>query len=95
MSGQSRVLAVHGPGWLASLTAWIGRIPKLIVRVRFSSPAPSTKAQVRAVTLAWALIVSRWLWIFRAVSRWGERARLAVALVVALVGLDVTRTIPK
>jgi hypothetical protein len=47
------------------------------------------------VTLAWALIVSRWLWIFRAVSRWGERARLAVALVVALVGLDVTRTIPK
>ena len=40
--GQSRVLAVHGPGWSATPAGRIGRIPKLIVRVRFSSPAPQS-----------------------------------------------------
>jgi hypothetical protein len=40
--GQSRVLAVPGRGRSAALAVWIGRIPKLIVRVRFSSPAPGT-----------------------------------------------------
>ena len=47
--GQSRLLAVPGPGWSAALAARIGRIPKLIVRVRFSSPALIVKAQVRAL----------------------------------------------
>ena len=46
--GQSRVLAVPAPGWSAGLAARIGRIPKLIVRVRFSSPAPGASLQVSA-----------------------------------------------
>ena len=46
--GQSRVLAVHGPGWSAALAARVGRIPKLIVRVRFSSPAPVRKPRLWA-----------------------------------------------
>jgi hypothetical protein len=40
--GQSRALAVPGPDWSPALAAGIGRIPKLIVRVRFSSPAPGS-----------------------------------------------------
>ena len=76
-SGQSRVLAVPGPGWSAALTARIRRIPKLIVRVRFSSPAPRTKAQARAVILVLALIVSRHWMIFRAISPPSLRRRLA------------------
>jgi hypothetical protein len=45
-SGQSRTSPVAPPGWSAAPAAWIGRIPKLIVRVRFSSPAPQALAQV-------------------------------------------------
>jgi hypothetical protein len=39
-SGQSRTPPVARSGWSVALAVWIGRIPKLIVRVRFSSPAP-------------------------------------------------------
>jgi hypothetical protein len=47
-SGQSRLLAVTRPRWSAAPAAWIGRFPKLIVRVRFSSPAPGASFQVGA-----------------------------------------------
>jgi hypothetical protein len=42
--GQSRILTVPGHGWSPPLAAQIGPIPKLIVRVRFSSPAPLRNA---------------------------------------------------
>jgi len=34
--GLSRALSVYQRRWPARSTAWIGRIPKLMVRVRFS-----------------------------------------------------------
>ena len=46
----------------------IGQIPKLIVRVRFPSPARSTKAQAREGFPAWALIAPERLMIFRAIG---------------------------
>src|SRR4029077_7040271 len=59
-------------------------IPKLKVRVRFSTPAPDMKARARTVIPEWALIISGYLQIFRAISgpvtRGGERIRLAVVL---------------
>ena len=39
--GPSRSLAVHRVPKSGRSEAWIGRIPKLIVRVRFPSPAPA------------------------------------------------------
>ncbi len=50
--GQSRTLAVPGHSWSAALAARIGGIPKLIVRVRFSSPAPISSAQDPAMVSA-------------------------------------------
>src|SRR5215469_2459347 len=41
----------------AVLTAVIGQIPKLIVRVRFSSPAPPRRPRSETVSPAWALVV--------------------------------------
>ena len=50
-SRHSRLAAVSGSRRPRRERAGSGQIPKLIVRVRFSSPAPSTKAQVSATTL--------------------------------------------
>ena len=44
-SGQSRLLPVAQSGWSAASSATICPIPKLIVRVRFPSPAPMCRAQ--------------------------------------------------
>jgi hypothetical protein len=40
-SGQSRIAAVYELAWSTALQAMIGPIPKLTVRVRFRSPAPT------------------------------------------------------
>ena len=52
MSGHSRLLRATRVGCSAASSAMICPIPKLIVRVRFPSPAPKVKPQVR-------LLVSR------------------------------------
>jgi hypothetical protein len=45
--GQSRLPGDSHPGWSAPLAALTAALPNLIVRVRFSSPAPRPKAQAR------------------------------------------------
>jgi hypothetical protein len=70
------------------------QLPKLTVRVRFPSPAPPTKAQVRKLIRTWALLVPGHLLIFRAINvqlaSGDERARRAVVvLVFALLDHDV------
>ena len=68
------------------------RVPKLIVRVRFSSPAPPVPAQVKAGVHACNLIASWLLLIFRAISaslaHRGERTCRTV-VVLAPLGLDM------
>ena len=46
--GSAMGTVVPGRGWSAVRTAWIGGIPKLIVRVRFSSPAPTENTLKRS-----------------------------------------------
>ena len=71
-TGQSRVLTVPGPGWSAALAAWIGGIPKLIVRVRFSSPAPGLPCRSAPVCAARPVSSRRQLLIFRAIRSRGQ-----------------------
>jgi hypothetical protein len=49
-----------------------GQMPKLTVRVRFPSPAPREKAQVRALYRTWAWIVPVAFPIFRAIKPEGQ-----------------------
>jgi hypothetical protein len=46
-SGQSRALSVYKVGWSTASSTAICPIPKLIVRVRFPSPAPTPNPQIR------------------------------------------------
>jgi hypothetical protein len=50
--GQPGSLGTARDAWSASLAAVIVTLPKLIVRVRFSSPAPWVPAQLRAEMLS-------------------------------------------
>jgi hypothetical protein len=55
MKGHSRLLTVSEVGCSAALSATICPIPKLIVRVRFPSPAPRQNARSTAsCRIAWA-----------------------------------------
>ena len=45
--GQSRLPGASQPGWSAPLAAVTAALPKLIVRVRFSSPAPRVQARLK------------------------------------------------
>jgi len=65
--GQSRILRVSPLGWSAASAGMICPIPKLIVRVRFPSPAPARKSQFRRYPACLAGDV--------AISRIGCRAR--------------------
>jgi hypothetical protein len=53
--GQPGSLETVRDAWSAPLAAVTAELPKLIVRVRFSSPAPHTKAQARAGILVLGL----------------------------------------
>src|ERR1039457_2272895 len=50
--GQPRSLLTARDAWSAPLAAVTATLPKLIVRVRFSSPAPHVPVQVRAEMLS-------------------------------------------
>src|ERR1022692_2874138 len=63
--GQPRLLGIIRVASSAPLTGVTARLPKLIVRVRFSSPALIVKAQARGESRAWALIVPGRLLISR------------------------------
>jgi hypothetical protein len=67
------------------------QIPKLIVRVRFPSPTPREKAQVRTTVPSLGLVgpgCFRRLCNWVEIVCWGRRADLAVVALVA-IGLDV------